>query len=553
MKVGVDGSGPDSTSGVGSPALPSAPTRGATAGGSTPAVELIGITKVFPGVIANDHINLAVLPGEVLCLLGENGAGKSTLMSILSGLYRPDEGHIRVAGKDVVIDSPRRGRDLGVGMVYQHLSLIPTLTVLENLMLGTNPGLVLKEKLARIHLEELAKTLGVTVDADAQTGSLSLGQQQHIEIIKALWKGSKVLILDEPTSMLTPQGIAELQGVLVQLKASGLAIIFITHKLHEAVAIGDRIAILRQGKVVGEIGPEVVHSLSPSQLQQKIVVTMFGDEAASVADVAELRGDLGRKQAAHTLSEAPLLEMVDVSAPGVRGQYGITNLSLAVRGGEILGIAGVDGNGQRALAEVIAGQRKASTGEIRLAGSAINHLAVSARQRLGLRYVTDDRLGEGVVRPFAVSMNLVLKRIGDAPFWRRGAIDRTAINATARELIMQFDIRTPTEGTRIGKLSGGNIQKALLARELSFEPKVVVFNKPTHGLDVRTIAMVRERIREMAARGVATIVISTDLDELIDLSDRVAVLFEGQIAGVVENGPGAETRIGELIVGAQAA
>jgi general nucleoside transport system ATP-binding protein len=524
--------------------------------GVTPAVELIGITKAFPGVIANKAINLAAMPGEVLCLLGENGAGKSTLMSILSGLYRPDSGQIRVDGRDVTIDSPRRGRDLGIGMVYQDLSLIPTLTVLENLLLGTNKGLVLDERAARVRLHDLAATLGVTIDPDARTGSLTLGQQQHVEILKALWKGSRVLILDEPTSMLTPQGIAELQKVLLQLKASGMAIIFITHKLHEAIAIGDRVVVLKQGRVVGSIGPETLRVASPHELQRQIVSMMFGEEgaaAAAGADVAELREDLSGTRTRRTLSVAPILELLDVSAAGERGQQGISSVTLSVRGSEILGIAGVDGNGQRALAHVISGQIRPTAGSIRLAGREIDGLAVKARQRLGLRYVTDDRIGEGVVLPYSVGLNLVLKRIGDAPYWHRGTIDRQAINATARNLISQFDIRTRSEETRIGKLSGGNIQKVLLARELSFDPRVVVFNKPTHGLDVRTIAMVRERIRELAAGGAAAVVISSDLDELLDLSDRVAVMFEGHIAGIVENGPGAETRIGELIVGAQAA
>jgi ABC-type uncharacterized transport system ATPase subunit len=393
----------------------------------------------------------------------------------------------------------------------------------------------------------------VTIDPDARTGSLTLGQQQHVEILKALWKGSRVLILDEPTSMLTPQGIAELQKVLIQLKASGMAIIFITHKLHEAIAIGDRVVVLKQGRVVGSIGPDTLRVASPHELQRQIVSMMFGEEGAPGADVAELREDVSGTRTRRTLSEAPLLELLDVSAAGERGQHGISSVTLSVRGSEILGIAGVDGNGQRALAHVISGQIRPTAGSIRLAGRAIDGLAVKARQRLGLRYVTDDRIGEGVVLPYSVGLNLVLKRIGDAPYWHRGTIDRQAINATARKLIGQFDIRTRSEETRIGKLSGGNIQKVLLARELSFDPTVVVFNKPTHGLDVRTIAMVRERIRELAAGGAAAIVISSDLDELLDLSDRVAVVFEGRIAGIVENGPGAETRIGELIVGAQAA
>ena len=520
-----------------------------TAGTATPAVELVGITKAFPGVVANDHIDLRALPGEVLCLLGENGAGKSTLMSILSGLYQPDSGSIRLDGRDVTIRSPRDGRALGIGMVYQHLSLIPTLSILENMMLGSNAGIVLDAAAARTRLQQIASTLGVTVDPDVRTGSLSLGQQQHVEIIKALWKGSRVLILDEPTSMLTPQGIAELQKVLLAVKTSGLAIIFITHKLHEAIAIGDRITILKQGRVVGSLASAEMAGSSPAELQRRIVGIMFGEAAGTLSDVAELRSDVDGVRRSRQFSDQSMLELVGVSAKGAGGQYGVSDISLGVHGGEILGIAGVDGNGQRALAEVIAGQRRVTAGGIRLAGTDVTSLAVSERQRLGLRYVTDDRLGEGIVGRYSVGLNLVLKRIGDAPYWRRGAIDRAAINATATELIGEFDIRTPSPDTSIGKLSGGNIQKALLARELSFEPRVVVFSKPTHGLDVRTIAMVRDRIRTLAARGVATIVISTDLDELVDLCDRVAVLFEGRIAGIVANGPGAETRIGELIVG----
>jgi len=520
----------------------------------TPTVELIEITKAFPGVIANDHISLAAMPGEVLCLLGENGAGKSTLMSIISGLYQPDSGRIKVDGRDVRIDSPRHGRELGVGMVYQHLSLIPTLTVLENLLMGANPGLVLDRGAAQTRLAELASALGVRVDPDVRAGSLALGQQQHIEIIKALWSGSRVLILDEPTSMLTPQGAAELQGVLRGLKARGLAIIFITHKLHEAIAIGDRVAVLKQGRVVGQLGPDDLRGMTAAGLQGRIVQIMFGDEGGQVAGIAELREGFepGRSRHADLAAKPVILELVGVSAAGARGQHGITDASFAVHEGEILGVAGVDGQGQRALAEVIAGQRKATGGEVRFSGTPVTTASVADRQRLGLRYVTDDRLHEGVVGRYPVSINLVLKRIGDAPFWRHGAIDRTAINATARELIREFDIRTPSSDTSIGKLSGGNIQKALLARELSFEPKAVVFNKPTHGLDVKTIGMVRERIGALAARGVGVIVISNDLDELIDLSDRVAVLFEGRIAGILDNGPDAAMRIGQLLVGAAA-
>jgi simple sugar transport system ATP-binding protein len=519
---------------------------------AVPAVELIDITKTFPGVVANDHVSLAAMPGEVLCLLGENGAGKSTLMCVLSGIYRPDDGQIRVAGRPVAIESPRHSRDLGIGMVYQHLSLIPTLTVLENLMMGANPGLTLDRDGARRRLDELATALGVTIDPEVRANSLSLGQQQQVEIIKALWKGSRVLILDEPTSMLTPQGIAELQTVLQGLKRSGIAIIFITHKLHEAMAVGDRVAILKQGRVVGRIDPTDLAGMSPHDLQQRIITMMFGDATAAGADIAELREAAAASRASRRLSSSPLLELIDVTADGARGERGIEGVSLDVRGGEIFGVAGVEGGGQRTLAEVIAGQRRHASGTIRLDGKPIDGLTISARQRLGLRYVTDDRLGEGVVSSYPLSMNLMLKRIGQAPFWRGGRVDRTAINRSAVEAVGAYDIRTPSAETRIGKLSGGNIQKALLARELSFAPRVVVFNKPTHGLDVRTIAAIRERIRALADGGVAIVVISNDLDELLDLSDRVAVLDAGRITGVVPTGPGAEARIGELIVGVTA-
>jgi general nucleoside transport system ATP-binding protein len=519
---------------------------------ATPAVELIEITKTFPGVVANDRISLAAMPGEVLCLLGENGAGKSTLMSILSGIYRPDDGRIVVGGKPVTIESPRHGRDLGIGMVYQHLSLIPTFTVLENLMMGSNPSLVLDRDGARARLRDLSAALGVTVDPDTPAASLALGQQQQVEIIKALWHGSRVLILDEPTSMLTPQGIAELQAVLRGLKQSGLAIIFITHKLHEATAIGDRVVILKQGRVVGLLEPTDLEGLAPQELQERIVTMMFGDHRAAETDIAELREETGVQGASRNLSAEPSLELIGVSAGGSRGQHGIDDVSLDVRGGEILGIAGVEGSGQRALAEVIAGQRRQNTGTIRLGGASIDGTSVAERQRLGLRYVTDDRLGEGLISSYALSLNLVLKRIGQAPYWRGGRVDRAAITSSAVKSIAAYDIRTPSTETRIGNLSGGNIQKALLARELSLEPRVVLFNKPTHGLDVRTIAAIRQRIRDLARSGVAIVVISNDLDELLDLSDRVAVLDAGRIAGVVVNGPGAEARIGELIIGAAA-
>jgi simple sugar transport system ATP-binding protein len=515
-----------------------------------PAVELIGISKAFPGVIANDHISLTAMPGEVLCLLGENGAGKSTLMSILSGLYQPDEGRIRVAGQEVRLDSPRQALRLGIGMVHQHMSLIPTLTVLENLMLGSGPGIRLDRPAATAQLRRLAGSLGVDVDPAALVGGLALGQQQHVEIIKALWHGSRVLILDEPTSMLTPQGAQDLQRVLLGLTATGLAIVFITHKLHEATDIGDRVVVLRLGKVMGTIERAELRTTARRMLHDRIVSLMFGEARAEEGQVAELGGHRGPVAAPASSSGEELLRLTDVTASGPPGQHGVVGVSLDVRPGEVLGIAGIDGNGQRAFAEAIAGQRRLVSGTIELDGRAITGTTVAARQRLGLRYVTDDRLGEGVVSGWSVELNLVLKRIGQAPYWRHGTIDRAAITEDAQRIIEELDIRTPSPRTRMGTLSGGNIQKAIIGRELAGEPRVVVFHKPTHGLDVRTTQAVRDRIGRLAVRGVAVIVISSDMDELLDMCHRVAVMDRGRIVGIVDNAPGAETRIGELIVGA---
>lgn len=516
-------------------------------------MELDGITKRFPGVLANDRVSFAVRHGEVHCLLGENGAGKSTLMSILSGMQSPDEGQIRIDGRAVRIDSPRHALDLGIGMVYQHSALVPALTVLENLMLGENSALRLQTEQARARLKELAQTLGVEIDPSSQLRRLALGEQQQIEIVKALWRGSRVLILDEPTSMLTPQGVAELQKVLVRLKEHGLAIIFITHKLHEAFAIGDRISILKQGRLIATLDEQTLRSRTDQELQALIVETMFGEEARSVSQVAELQSDVEGQSRGRILSTEPQLVLEGVSAHGEAQGGGIHDVSLAVRRGEIFGVAGVDGNGQRELAEVIAGQRSVASGDIRLDGRSIARLSVSARQRMGLRYVTDDRLGEGIVSSLSVAMNLVLKRIGQQPFWRRGVIQHNQVDAVARDLIREFDVRTPAIEARAGTLSGGNVQKVLLARELSFSPVAVVYHKPTQGLDVKTTRAVRQRIREQAEAGVTSIVISTELDELLGLADRIAVLYRGEVVGIVNNDQRAGERIGELMISGRAA
>ncbi len=515
----------------------------------TSAVELLGITKTFPGVVANDDVSLALRRGEVHCLLGENGAGKSTLMAILAGMQQPDAGCIRVAGDEVRISSPRVALKLGIGTVYQHSTLIGALSVIENLMLGDSRALRLDVARARKRLEEFGSMLGVEIDPDARAGDLALGRQQQVEIIKALWRGSRVLILDEPTSMLTPQAVAELQNVLQRLKPTGLAIVFITHKLHEAVALGDRISVLRQGRVTGTIDHERVRSSSPEELEAEIVRLMFG-ESEAVAELPELQleAEGHRPETISRNDDQVALELSHASARGEGAQPGIEDVSLTLRLGEVLGVAGVDGNGQRALAEVISGQRRLTHGEVRFLGAPIASLSVAQREKLGLRHVTDDRLGEGIVAGLPVSINLVLKRIGHSPYWRRGTIRRDVIDRQAEALVDRFDIRTPSVHTRAGTLSGGNVQKLLLARELSFDAKVVVFHKPTYGLDLKTTRAVRGIIGGLRERG-AALLISTDLDELLEVSDRIAVLSRGRIVGIVDNGPGAGEQVGRLMIG----
>jgi general nucleoside transport system ATP-binding protein len=515
-----------------------------------PIVELTGIRKAYPGVLANDDVSLALRGGEVHCLLGENGAGKSTLIGILSGLVRPDAGTITIDGHETVIDSPRAAIEHGIGTVYQHSTLIPALTVLENLILGDTRHVRLDVSGARRRLRELADLLGIEIDGDTSAAELSLGAQQQVEIVKALWRGSRVLILDEPTSMLTPQAFAELEKVLSRLKEQGQAIVFITHKLHEAISLGDRITILRQGRLAGAIDAQQLASLPPEELRATIIRIMFGEAARAVADVAELQEELvEREEASASAEEEIVLELDGVSVPAQGAEMGIEDLSLALRLGETLGVAGVDGNGQRALAEVVAGQRSPASGDVRLYGAPITRLPVSARQKLGLRYVTDDRLGEGVVQSLAVGLNLFLKRIGERPFWRHGRLQRSVIEQRAEALVKEFDVRTPSVNARAGTLSGGNVQKVVLARELSFEPRVVVFHKPTYGLDVRTTSTVRDLIQRLSRDGGAALVISTDLDELLEICDRIAVLSRGRIVGTIENGPGAAEQVGELMVG----
>jgi ABC-type uncharacterized transport system ATPase subunit len=521
------------------------PSRENRHGAGAPIVEIAGVTKRFPGVIACDRVDLAIRLGEVHVLLGENGAGKSTLVGMLSGLQQPDEGTIHVDGEPRTITSPRRALDLGIGTVFQHVMLVPSLTVAENVALGGAWWRRPDRAALSGEIRATGAGLGIAIDPEAVTGSLSLGEQQQAEIIRALMRGGRVLILDEATAMLTPKGAEDLGALMRRLAARGLAVVFITHKLKEAFAYGDRISILRLGRKVGEIGPERLHGLDEAAVTTEIVRLMFGTAVPVAATDPGLSVLAVRDPAARSLPAVLEVRDLAVADPVCT----VIGISLSVGAGEVLGIAGIDGNGQKQLAETLAGQRPAKSGSILLEGRPIDRLDVGARRRLGLRYVTDDRLSEGTVGSLPVSTNFLLKQIGEPPFWCWSVDRPAAIAAHARRLVAEYDVRTPGMETPIARLSGGNIQKALLARELSGPAKIVIFAKPTSGLDLQTSVAIRRRIREGADAGIATLLISTDLDELLELCDRIAVMSRGRLVGTVARDADTRRRVGEMMTG----
>ena len=523
--------------------------------GPSPAVALHHICKRFPGVVANDDISLAFLPGEIHVLLGENGAGKSTLMAILAGMLQPDDGRIEVRGVGEQIASPRESLRLGIGTVFQHVLLVPSLSVIENLMLGASWWSRQDRTAVISRFRELSETLVIDIDPDVPVENLSLGEQQQVEIMRALWRGENVLILDEPTSMLTPQGVRELGEVMRRLRDKGVAIIFITHKLKEAYELGDRISVLRLGRLVGQIEKDRRQAMTEQDVTSEVIQLMFDTGSGHDQDAETLFGEArGRSHGPRIdRGDPPLLILSDVSTEAEAGATALHAVDLAVWPGEVFGIAGVDGNGQKHLAEALAGQRPLRAGHIQLQDQDITGLGVVARRRLGIRYVTDERVGEGTVPSHSVATNLLMKEIGSPPHWQNGITRWSRVFHHARQTIDRHDIRTPSERTPIGRLSGGNIQKTLLARELTDGSCLVIFNKPTHGLDLHNTQLARERIRAGAGPSVATIVISTELDELLELCDRVGVMYQGTLRGIVENKPGAEEQIGLLMTGADAA
>jgi len=514
------------------------PRGGGKAGiGVVPRVEMRGISKRFGPVVANHTVDLTLWPGEIHAVLGENGAGKTTLMNILSGMYQPDSGDIAIDGQPAVIRSPVQALDLGIGTVYQHFTLVPNLSVIENVVLGTATRFRLDLRDAEMRLQELLRDFELNATPQTQVRHLSIGQRQRIEIIKVLFRGTQVLLLDEPTSVLTPGEVEGLFTILRRLREQGVAVVIITHKLDEALDLSDRITILRQGRKVGEIDPATLAASDRETSRLRIVDMMFGGNPT----------ENGQAPSTSAPGEV-LLSLRDLSADGDRGALAVKHLSLDLHRGEVFGIAGVDGNGQKELGEAIAGQRRSKSGHLIFEGRDLTNKGVSAASRAGIGYVTDDRLGEGSVPGQSVAENAVLKNISRSPFSRKFWLDRKAIEQHAQQLIDQFDVRTPSANTRLTLLSGGNIQKLLLARELAMKPKVLVCNKPTYGLDIRTAQFVVKTLREQANDGNVVLLISSELDELIDVSDRLGVMYNGELVAVLERREFDVETIGQLML-----
>ena len=497
----------------------------------TPLIEMTGITKRFGKLVANDHVNLSILPGEIVGLLGENGAGKTTLMNILFGTYAADEGTIRVDGKPVRIHNSAEALAAGIGMVHQHFLLAPRLTVMENLLVGMpRQGLGLDVAGARRRLDEIARDFGLKLDPDLRVSALSVGEQQRLEIIKALFRGARVLILDEPTAVLAPPDVEGLFTALRAIAARQLGIVFISHKLNEVRAITSRCVILRHGRISGEIADPA------SASTREIAEMMCGQEIKPTIRPPVAKGEA-------------LLVLDRISTGGHAGTP-LRDVSLAVRGGEILGLAGVSGNGQKALADVVSGMLKPLSGELSSAGHRVRAFTAAEVQRLGLGRVPEDRLASGLVSNMSLAESMALPRIGEAPFSTADLLSRRGMTDFAERQIREFDIRCSGHNARTGTLSGGNLQKALLARELAFDPKAVIVAQPTRGLDIAATRFVHEKFLALRAAGRAVLVISEDLDELMALSDRIAVIYEGRIAGILGAEEATVSELGMLMNGA---
>ena len=501
-----------------------------------PALELTAITKRFGAVVANDAASFAASWGEVHALVGENGAGKSTLMSVVAGLYRPDNGTVEIDGKPVEFRSPKDAIRHGVGMVYQHFMLVESFTVAENAILGrAETGLKLETAGVEAELDRLGVRYGLKVDPRAQVWQLSVGEQQRVEIVRLLYRGARILVFDEPTAVLTPQESAELVRTLRGLVAEGFCVVFISHKLDEVLAVADRITVMRRGSVVATVAAAATDRRALARLM--IGREMLPTEAAGVSPA--LPGAVADQ----------VLELVGLRANSDKGLPALVGVDLAVGKGEILGVAGVAGNGQREMAEAITGLRRVTGGRIRIGGRDLTNRPPAEIARAGVAHVPEDRLGTGLVPGMDLTANAILRDYAAPPLARGPFLVGRAIAGFADRLIRDYDVKAPGRRARLRSLSGGNQQKLLLARELSGEPRLIVAVHPTRGVDIGATETIHHLLRQQRDRGAATLLISEDLDELLALCDRVAVLYEGRVMGVVPAAAADPDHLGLLMAG----
>ncbi len=498
-----------------------------------PVLEARGITKKFPGVIANQDVNLKLYRGEILALLGENGAGKSTLMNVIYGLYHPTEGQILVNGNVVTMNNPKDAIAMGIGMVHQHFQLVPVMTVAENIMLGSESiknGFLDTRSVAK-RISELSQRYNLDVDPYAIIEDLPVGMRQRVEIVKTLYRNADILILDEPTAVLTPQEIEGLFEVMALLKSQGKSIIFITHKLKEVLRVADRIGVLRGGKVVGEADPKTATqgSLAALMVGREVILTVNKKSSEPKEVVLAVSG---------------------LSAKTDLGDAALRSISFDVRAGEIVGVAGVQGNGQTELVEVIAGLRKADTGHIAINGKEMTNASPRAiTQAAASCHVPEDRHAHGMVDAYPISQNLVLNTYNLMPYAHGINVNEKAIRAHATDLVAQYDVRTPSIDTSGGSLSGGNQQKMVVAREFSRELNLLIAAQPTRGIDVGSIEFIHNQIVDKRDNGVAVLLVSSELDEIMALSDRIAVMYKGEIIDIVPRAEATREGLGLLMAG----
>ncbi len=503
---------------------------------TTPQVilEVKGVSKQFPGVLACDDVNFDLHKGEIHALLGENGAGKSTLMNLIYGLHNPDKGEIFVNGELAAIHSPNDSIALGIGMVHQHFMLIPVFTVAENVMLGDETvkrGSLDRASVAA-RINEISKQYGLDIDPNAVVGDLPVGLQQRVEIVKTLYRHAKIVILDEPTAVLTPQEAEDLFRIMHDLTARGVSIIFITHKLKEVLAVSDRITVMRAGRVVNTVNPAETDSaqLANMMVGRQVILTVDKKDHEAAEEVLEVEGLTVRDQ---------------------RDLETVHGVSFSVRAGEVLGIAGVQGNGQTELSEALTGLRHPTGGKVTISGKDLTGKPPRTITAAGLAHIPEDRQRHGLVLSYSIIDNMALCDYYRPPFSRRVVIQPRALDANANKLIQEFDVRTPSAFVNAGKLSGGNQQKVIVARELSRSGvKLVIANQPTRGLDVGSIEYIHSEIIEMRDSGIAVLLISAELDEIMALSDRIAVMYRGQIVAVVETKKTNREQLGLWMAGA---